>query len=306
MKKVLIAGGTGLVGKRLIPHLQQMGHTVGVLTRKPNENIKLKYHYWNLSTAEIDRGILEYDILINLAGTGIADKRWSRKRKREIINSRVEGNKLLLRILKAAGKKFDSVISASAIGIYGNSEEQFINESHIAQFEDFLVKVCRKWEASAKLLADQTQNQYILRIGTVLSKDGGALPKLTMPMKLGLASYFGSGNQWMSWIHIDDLCKIILFLLDKNDHSSIINAVSPEPVRNKELTNAFRRHINTRALLLPFPETAVRVLFGEMGSLLLNSNKVSCAKLEAMGFVYKYPSLDSAISHLLLPNTHFQ
>ena len=298
MKKVLIAGGTGLIGTRLSTLFLEKGYSVGILSRSRRKGDSVTCHHWNIAQGEIDKEILNYDILVNLAGAGIADRRWSKKRKQIIVDSRVKSNDLLYRTFRDGGKKLQAVLNASAVGYYGNSGEEIVDEDYESDLVDFLTQVCRDWEQSALKLKDLTSKHSIVRIGTVLSSKGGALPKMSASIKYGIASYLGDGRQWMSWIHIDDLCEMILFLLEKDHNGGIFNGVSPQPVRNKEFTQILRSILNKYALTMPTPGIMLRLIFGEMADLLLHNNRVSSEKIVSLGFQFRYGQLADALLHI--------
>jgi uncharacterized protein (TIGR01777 family) len=298
-KKILIAGGTGLVGSRLVELLNQKNYSVGILTRDPpKKETKISYHQWDLKTGYIDPAVTKYSILINLTGAGIADKPWTDDRKKIIIDSRINSISLLLKAFSKKKSKLSAVFNASAIGYYGNSGEQILDEESEPQSEEFLVEVCKKWEDAAHKMTNISKKLYLLRIGTVLSRDGGALPKMSMPVKFGAAAYLGDGKQWMSWIHIDDLCEIMLFLIENAKPSGIYNAVAPQSIRNKEFTKELKNRVNRFALLIPSPEIAVRLAMGDMANLVFNSNRISADKIINEGFEFQFPELPSALDNL--------
>lgn len=297
MKKVLIAGGSGLIGSRLTSMMQGLGYEIGILTRSKKADESIKWHQWNPQNGDIDSSVLEYDYVINLAGAGIADKKWSDVRKKEILDSRLKSTALLVDTFKQSEHKLKGVVSASAIGFYGDAGELVLTEDTPSQTDEFVVEVCKAWEDVAKEFASVSDRLSILRIGTVLAKDGGALPKMAMGIRLGMANYLGSGAQWMSWIHIEDICRQIVFLLE-DGRAGVFNGVSPEPVTNKTFTKLLRKEVNPISLLLPAPEFAVRMIVGELGDLVFNSNRVSANKIIGEGFQFKYPSLEMALADI--------
>jgi uncharacterized protein (TIGR01777 family) len=297
MKKIIIAGGSGLIGQRLATLLLENGFDVGILTRSPKTNSPFRQILWNPEKDEVDSQVLMYDYLVNLAGVGIADKPWTRKRKKEIIESRVNGINLICQKILNSKKSMKAVVSASAIGFYGNSEK-LVTEDTKPQSNDFLVDVCNQWESTAKNFEKITSNLYIIRIGTVLSQSGGALSKMALTVKYGLGNYLGNGKQWMSWIHIDDICGQIIHLLGLEDNGGVYNGVSPEPVQNKEFTKALINTINKKSILLPAPKFLIRAILGEMATLILNSNKVSSKKIEEVGYNFKFDTLEKALTDI--------
>ncbi len=297
MKKVLIAGGSGLIGKNITSLLLSYGYQVGILSRVKKEATNVTYHLWNLETQDIDLSVLSYDFIVNLTGAGIADKNWTDKRKKEIIQSRVKSVQLLKNTFKK-GKKIQAIINASAIGYYGNSGNAILTEDHGVQNKEFLSEVCEIWEAAALSLQAITERLVILRIGIVLSSEGGALSKMVPPIRLGLANYLGSGKQWMSWVHIDDISKMILHFIKNNETSGIYNGVSPSPERNIDFTKQLKSVVNRFALVLPAPSLGIKTVLGEMARLVLNSNRISADKIISSGFVFKFPDLKSALEDL--------
>lgn len=296
-KKLLIAGGTGLIGKRLVEMLDPAQYEIGILSRSHRSDGNITYHQWDVEEGVIDDEVLQYDYLINLAGAGIADKPWTSKRKEIILKSRTDSTGLLKSKFEIENKKLKGIVNASAIGYYGDSTDQILTEESDPNTDEFLVQVCKEWERAASELVSITDHLAIIRIGTVLTKNGGALPKMADPIKFGVANYLGSGKQWMSWIHIDDISKAILFLLE-NEMSGIFNGSSPNPVQNKVFTKILRKHVNRFSILLPAPEKIVRIAFGELANLVFNSNRVSSKKIENAGFQFEYPDLHSALTNI--------
>jgi len=297
-QKVLIAGGSGLVGSFLADYLFDMGYKVLILSRSDRSHPKYQYLKWDLDRMYIDSEALKVHHIINLTGAGIADKRWTTARKKEIIDSRVLSAQLLLKGLKEAQHKLLSYTSASAIGIYGDRGDEILNEDSKIDGDDFLVECCKIWEAEAKKLEAYAENFSILRIGIVISSLGGALSKFILPLKLGQASYFGSGAHYYSWVHIEDLTKIVLSSMTA-DISGIINAVSPTPQTNKEFMRSCKNAIASYALLYPVPSFIMMIAMGEMSKVILNSNRVIPQKLVEAGFEFNFPELTAAVEDVV-------
>ena len=297
MKKVLIAGGSGLIGKTLSKMLLDKDYEVGVLSRSSKSFIDIKHHVWNLESMTVDQDVLQYQYLVNLTGAGIADKRWSDKRKKEIIDSRVKSTKLLYDTFKDR-HSLKAVINASAIGYYGDSGDTLLTEESGIQNKEFLSEVCDIWERAADPLKEIAKRLVILRIGTVLSSKGGALEKMVPPIKMGVASFLGNGQQWMSWIHIEDICRMIIYLLENENTQGVYNGVSPNPEKNIDFTKILKRVVNRFALEVPAPKFGIKIAFGELSRLVLNSNRVSAQKILDAGFQFDYPKLDEALQDL--------
>lgn len=299
MQTVLIAGGSGLVGQRLAEMLKTKGYKVLILTRQHDLARDTEdYVHWDIEKKIMDPKALEADHVVNLSGAGIADEKWSSDRKRLLIQSRTETTRFLISKLSEKKELLQSFVSASAVGFYGNTGDQYVDESSAPVKNDFLSDVCRLWEESAKIAIPITHSFTILRIGVVLSEKGGALDKMAKTIPFGMANYLGSGKQYMSWIHIDDLCDMILHCMIKPQNESLYNAVAPEVVTNKNFTDQLRQVINPRALLMPAPALAIKLLFGEMSKVVLNSSRVRSDKIRQDGFQFKYPLLSEALSDI--------
>jgi uncharacterized protein len=284
----LIAGGTGLVGTALSIFLKNQGHTVRILSRNPKgENA----FFWNPSLQEMDVNALKYaNCIVNLAGAGIADKRWTKKRKEEIISSRVLSNQTFLKFLSILPSEQlpASFISAAAVGYYGDIDgNTLVDEESPAGPEGFLAESCIAWEKSiASLSGIKPMRLAWMRIGVVLSKDGGAMPKLTAPMRFGIAPYFRWGKSWMSWISIQDLCRMVLFI-SENEIEGPINAVSPNPLNSIDFTRALKAITNPWAILIPVPTWPLKIFLGEMHAVVTQSARVSAKKIMNIGFKFK-------------------
>lgn len=298
-KTVLITGASGLIGKELIKLLLSKGYHVSILSRHAQKMKGVECYVWNPDTGEIDSRATQVDSIIHLAGENISAFPWSAKRKQAILDSRVRTTELLLQTIKAQVDKPKVFISASAIGFYGaNTNQQKIFTEKDAPHNDFLGDTCAKWEQSVMKFDALGIRTVVLRTGIVLSRDGGALPKLTQPIFMGLGSPLGSGNQYMPWIHIQDLCSMYLFALENQPTNGPYNSVAPESSTNKELTTAVAHQLN-RPLWLPnVPAWLLKLIFGEMAVILLEGSKVSTQKIVSEGFVFSFPSLTKALSDL--------
>ena len=297
--KILISGASGLVGKHLIPTLKAKGHEVHRLVRKtPNSSDEIQ---WNAETgfSESEHAKLEnFDAVVHLAGDNVASENWSDEKKRKIRESRTVGTCVLVDALGKCVNPPKHFISASAIGFYGNRGGDILNEES-AKGEGFLPDVCAAWEDEIKRAEALPARVVYLRIGVVLAKDGGALEKMLTPFKFGVGGTIGSGKQYMSWIALDDLIKMIHFALENQELRGAVNAVAPNAVSNEEFTNTLGTVLG-RPTVLPMPEFAVKLLFGEMGkTLLLEGARVYPQKLLDAKFDFEFPNLEAAMKHVL-------
>ena len=299
-KNILITGGTGLIGSRLTELLLQGGYQVSLLSRKKENIQNVTVYQWNIRQKTIDSEAIEKaDCIIHLAGAGVADERWTDSRKREILDSRTESVKLLCESLKKTAHRPQSFISASAIGIYGADRGDELLSEESSYGNDFLATVTKAWENSVQPIADLGIRTVKLRIGIVLSEKGGALAKLAAPIRLGAGTALGSGRQWMSWIHIDDLCRMFMYALENESLAGAYNAVGPHPDTNTDLTRAAADALD-RPLILPnAPAFALKLLFGEMAVVVLGGAKVSNRKMAQTGFEYRFNDLPAAMADLL-------
>ena len=300
MANVLIAGGSGLIGQRLSQLLKDKGHQVLVLSRKENLQADPPRYRWNIPKQFVDpKALQKADYLINLAGTGIADARWSRARKRSIIDSRVDSTLLLLKALQKEGKNPKAYIAATAIGYYGERGDSWVDEDSAPGENGFLPEVCVQWEDAAKRFENSGIRTTIIRVGIVLSTRGGALQKMLPSYQLRTGAYFGDGSQYYSWIHLDDLCRIFIAAVEEDDFSGIFNGVSPNPLPNKQLAKDIGKALNKPALVVPVPEFGLRLTMGEMADVVLVGSRVSAQKLLDRGFQFAHPELIPAVRDLV-------
>jgi uncharacterized protein (TIGR01777 family) len=305
MQTVLITGGTGMVGTSLTQLLLSKGYQVIILTRKPQTSPipNLTYAVWDIAKGTIDPLAFEKaDTIVHLAGAGVADKRWSKKRKQEIVDSRVMSGALLVKYLTAHTHQVKTVVTASAIGWYGPDTEQSLQYGFTETDPvdaAFLGDTCKQWEDSVKPIETLGIRLVTLRIGIVLNKQGGALAEFIKPAKFGLATIFGTGNQMVSWIHQNDLCKMILFGIQTASLKGVYNAVSPDPTSNKDLIIAITKKLRSFYLPIPVPAFVLNIMLGEMSIEILKSAKVSSNKIQEADFKFDYPTLNSALHELL-------
>ena len=298
MQKILIGGGSGLVGSHLKSLLEDKGYEVFILSRKkdPNDSHIIQ---WDLKSQTMDLEGLNPSVVINLTGAGIADKPWTASRKKVLIDSRVDSTSIFEKYIKSGDLKPDVFISASAVGIYGDRGSEILDENAaIGDSSEFLVHCCELWENAAKRLSDIVNRLAILRIGLVLSNKGGALEKIKTPVKMGGAAYFGSGKQYYPWIHIDDLCQMFIHIIENKKSQGIYNATGPQPVNMKNFMITLKKHLRSWALAFPVPSIFIKTAMGEMSKILLNSNNVIPQKFNDEGFLFNYETLDEAIKDL--------
>jgi len=301
-KIVLITGGTGLIGTQLSKLLFDKGYHVRILSRSKNKEQNNNYHYytWNVSKKEIDIAALKnVHYVIHLAGAGIAENRWTATRKKHIVDSRVDSALLLFDALQQINHRPLKFISASGIGYYGAVTSDTIFTEKDPNYDDFLGNTCKVWEQSSLKFEESGIKTSILRTGIVLSKEGGALEKLLQTFKFRFAAALGDGQQYMPWIHINDLCQLYLHAIESPEFTGIYNAVSSEHVTNYEFTKALiKRHKN--AILLPnVPSLLLKIILGTMSKMVLQGSRVSSKKLENTGFEFQYNTLGKALKSLI-------
>lgn len=303
MATILITGGTGLIGSALTKALVTKGYRVIVLTRKAKPATNgIQYKEWNVEKDMIDHtAIGEADCLVHLAGANVADGRWTKKRKAEIVESRVKSGELLVQSLRNIPNKITSVVSASAIGWYGH-DPQIPNPKPFIETDgadtDFLGATCKQWEASIEPVTTLGKRLVILRTGIVLSNESGAYAEFKKPLPFGVAAILGKGNQVVSWIHIDDLVRLYIDAIENENLNGIYNAVAPNPVSNRDLTLTIAKLRGKFYVPVHAPPFALKLALGEMSIEVLKSTTVSSKKTEETGFQFLYPTIDKAIAAL--------
>ncbi|UYZ63191.1 TIGR01777 family oxidoreductase [Hymenobacter weizhouensis] len=295
-RKVLITGGTGMIGSRLADMLIDAGYEVAILSRKPEAVGRYRSFRWDLRAGTLDEAAIKYaDYIINLAGSSVSEGKWTEERKREILDSRIGATTLLARELAKGGHHVRAFLSASAIGIYGDQDDRILTEQVPPAPDDFLATVCQQWEAAAQTVEQQGIRTVIFRIGIVLSPEGGALVPLARTVKLMAGAPLGSGRQYMSWIHLDDLCRLLMQALEEPQWQGIYNAVAPHPVTNKEFTETLAEVLHRPLVLPKVPEFGLKLVMGEMSEIVLASQRVSADKVLRQGFTFEYPHLKAAL-----------
>ena len=300
--KIVVTGATGLVGSALVPSLVAGGHSVVRLVRKQSDaggGANVTDAVWRPDRGEIDAAALAgCDAAVHLAGESISEGRWTEEKKRRIIESRERGTRLISETLARLDPSPRSLVSASATGFYGDRGDELLTEESTSG-KNFVAHVCREWEAATEPARAAGIRTVMLRFGIVLAREGGALPKMMTPVKLGVGGKLGSGRQYYSWITIDDAVAAIRHALENEGVSGPVNAVSPQPVTNGEFTKALGRALG-RPTLFAVPAFAARLAFGEMADeLLLASARVEPARLKATGFEFKHPTLEGALRDLI-------
>lgn len=299
--RVLITGATGLVGQALVDLFHEHGIDVNYLTTslgKIETQSNYQGFYWNPSTSEIAPDCFEgVSTIINLAGASVA-KRWTSAYKKIILESRTDSLKTLKIALSNREHEVEHLISASAVGIYKDSLTKFHEEDDFEQGENFLAEVVEKWESAVDELGDLGLEITKIRIGVVLSKEGGALEKIKEPIENYIGAPLGSGKQWQSWIHLSDLARLFHHLME-NRLEGVFNAVSPNPVTNKELTESIAQSLEKPLILPNVPSFSLKLMLGEMAAIVLGSQLVSSKKILSTGFHFRYAQLKPAIANLL-------
>ncbi|WP_411894687.1 TIGR01777 family oxidoreductase [Winogradskyella sp. A2] len=298
---VLITGATGLVGQEIVKQCHTTGINIHYLTTSKSKlanEANYKGFYWNPNNNEIDHKCFkDVSTIINLVGASIS-KRWTDIYKKEILESRTKTAKLLQDTITAHNYKIDHVISASAIGVYPSSFTNYYDEEYDQNSDSFLGKVVEQWEDAVEGFKDLGCKVAKIRIGLVLAKDGGALPEIVRPIKLGVGAAFGNGKQWQSWIHVEDLAGIFTHVL-RHKLEGVYNGVAPNAVTNTELTKAVAKVLH-RPLIFPnIPKALMKLILGEMHILLFESQRVSSQKIESKGFHFEYANLNPALEDLL-------
>ena len=316
MPTVLITGGTGMIGTALSRLLMQQGYDVIILSRNPIETAsqyrasslqnsfrpsgKIFYARWDTDKMFLDaQALSQADYIVHLAGEGVAKKRWTKKRKEEIKKSRTQSSELLFQALSKQPNKVKAVISASAVGWYGqDTGKPFVETDPVSL--DFLGETCKAWEESIDQVQTLGKRLVKYRLGLALSNEGGALVEFKRPARLGVAAVLGSGHQVYSWIHIDDLCRAFVHAIETSEMNGVYNLVAPEPVTNKEMVIGIAQAMNGKFYIpIKVPTFLLKLMLGEMSIEVLKSATVDSSKIQTTGFNFIYSNVKSALRHLI-------
>lgn len=301
-RNILITGGSGLIGTALTELLLSRGYSVSHLSRSKGQPGKVNSYRWDIGRQEIDpEAIRNANAIVHLAGANLGEKRWTEQRKKEILESRTRSTRLLHDALKKLPNTVDTFVTASAVGYYGTDNEKVFTETD-PPGKDFLADVTRQWENEADRIAHPGLRVVKLRTGVVLSPAGGALEKMALPVKFFAGAPLGSGRQFVSWIHIMDLCSIYVKALEDESLQGIYNAVAPEVVTNREFTRAIGKALNRPVFLPPVPAFALKMVLGEMAGMVLEGACVSGERIQRAGYTFQYPVLKQALADLLARN----
>lgn len=304
MTRVLITGGSGTIGKRLTQLLISQGIEVRWLSRNKKSNSHIVVYEWDIEREYIeDKAFYGVDFIIHLAGVGIFDKRWSKAYKKKIADSRIKSTELLFRYISKKSYPLKGFISASAIGYYGTTNSTHIHTERDSHANDFLGNICESWEKSARRFSNELNIRSVqFRTGVVLSKSGGALSKLLLPIRLGIGAYLGSGKQYMPCIHIDDLCKLYIHALGNTAMTGAYNATMPEQLTNREVVKILAKQLKKTLWLPPVPSFVLYIFLGERANVLLKGSKVTPQRILAnTEFTFSYPCFIKAITECLHP-----
>lgn len=300
-KNVLISGGSGFIGKQLTNLLIEKGYSVSVLSRSKKQNTPdISYYQWDISSNYIEeQSVLKADCIIHLAGENIAEKRWTKERKEAIVKSREASARLIYDVLKKNNKKLDVFVSASGIGIYGAINGSEICTENTPAENDFLGSTCHKWEAAADTIGNLGIRVVKIRTGLVLGKEDGFLKKLTPIFKFRLGSALGSGEQYMPWIHVDDLCAIYLEAIKNTDMTGAYNAAIHDDTTNTIFSKTMAKIFGYSLWLPNVPAFLIKMALGEMAQIILTGRRVSSEKIEKTGFKFQFANLEQALRNCL-------
>lgn len=300
MSRVLITGGTGLIGSRLSKKLSEKGYSVAILGRAKRTDLAFPVYTWDIGANKVEREAIETaDHIVHLAGENVLTHRWSREGKKRILQSRVKTAELLFAKARAQNKKLLSFVSASAIGYYGAVAGDKIFEETDMPGHDFLADVCVHWERAADRFEELNTRVVKIRTSPVLSKHGGALQLMKLPVSLGLGSALGTGKQYLPWIHIDDLCAIYIKAIEDTNMHGVYNAAAPDQVSNEVFMRTLARVMKRPFWFPNIPAWALKLFLGERGEAFLSGNRISCEKIRKAGFDFSFPELENALRDLI-------
>jgi uncharacterized protein (TIGR01777 family) len=296
--KVLITGASGTVGKNLVQHLLNNGYVVACLSRTVNKDAKIETFKWDIEQKQIDPNCINgVDIIVHLAGAGIADGRWTEERKQEIIESRTASIRLIYDLIKTKPNQVKRIVSASAAGYYSDRGDDLMKEEDLPA-ADFLGECCVLWENAVDEGIELGLSVVKFRTGIILDKNSGALEKLAAPIKLGFGATLGNGKQWMPWIHLQDVINMYFKGIHDLSLNGAYNMSAPNPVTNAELTKAVAKQLKKPLWLPNVPAFVLNLAFGEMGAVVLGSTKMSTRKIEQTGFKFLFPTIASALKNI--------
>lgn len=297
MKTILITGGSGLVGRKLSRLLIEKGYKVIWLSRERYVKAEIPRYRWDYRRNEIDKEAVEQaDVIIHLAGSNLGEDSWTRQKKQSIVESRVQTAQLLLDTLKSMDKKIDAFISASAIGFYGvKTTDNIFTEEDASVESDFLSRTCRKWEDAAFRFQQELDVRTVaLRTAFVISKNSDAFRKMVLPTRFGLGAPIGSGNQYMSWIHIEDLCQLYLKAIEDTSMQGAYNAVAPEFINNADFMHALAKVMRRPFFMPHVPAFFMRLIMGEAADMILGGSRISAQKIQDAGYEFQYDTSEKA------------
>ncbi len=300
MPKVLISGGSGLIGRQLSRGLREKGYEVALLSRDRKSGGQISSFYWDVKGQIIQEDALrDVDCIVHLAGANIGAKRWTAKRRKDIRDSRVKTGQMIFNLVKKQEKKPESFITSSATGYYGAITSQDVFSEGDPPSSDFLGQTCKEWEEIADSFSDLGVRSVKIRTGIVLSREGGALSKFMLPVRLGLGAALGSGKQYLPWIHMDDLCGIYIQAIENRKMVGAYNAVAPEHLTNKELNRIIAKILRKPLWLPNIPAVLIKLLFGKMSEMLLNGSRISAQKIVSTNYNFLFPDIESALNNCI-------
>lgn len=297
-KHILLTGATGMLGKDLIKNLLDRGDQVSILSRKPQRINGVKVFLWDVYQQQIDSNCLDgVDCIVHLAGENISEGKWTEKRKKAIIDSRVLSAQLLFKTIAENKNQVKDFISAAAVGIYGDRGDEVLTEES-SPGKDFMATCCEQWEAAANKGLALGLRVVKIRTGVVFSKDSGALPAMAKPVQFFAGAPLGTGKQYIPWIHHQDMTQVYLHLIDQKQLSGVYNACAPLPVSNKTLTKAIAKQLHRPVWPFNVPASVLKLILGEMSAVVINSNNASAQKLLNTGFIFSYTKVEDALSDI--------
>ncbi|MFP5078974.1 TIGR01777 family oxidoreductase [Pedobacter sp. JCM 36344] len=295
---ILITGATGMIGKKLIAGLLSRGHDLSILTRKPIKIKDVKVFLWNVEKGEIDKSCLEgVQTIVHLAGAGIAEQKWTKERKKQIIDSRVASTELLYKTISETASTVKNFISSSASGYYGDRDDEILLESNTPG-EGFLAECCTLWEDAVDAGKDLNLRIVKFRTGFVLDKSGGGLPSLARPIRLFAGAALGTGKQWVPWIHLDDIAAMYMSAIDDDSYEGAYNGCAPHPVTNEMLTKAVAKKLKRPVWPINVPEKVLEMILGKMSIIVTSSTNLSAQKILDKGFKFKFVYLADALDEI--------